>query len=246
MASIVVHRAADGRRAPPVELEGVATALLADAHRGVGTLGTPLRSMGGRNRFSGIACTVVAGSLAQWKALDLAEPGQVLVIARGARRDRSEFGAIFAGIAQHKSIAAIVTDGLPRDSEEIARLDIPVFACGTHPFSPADDARGHIGMPVTLFGTRIATGDCVVGDGDGLAVISGEILSQVLERLGRQRRKEEELASPASGPSLLPERILAALARVPLVDSPTAPAPAPVKRRRSPRAARRPFPRSRG
>lgn len=220
MKSIVCSRLAIS--AEPLPLDGLAatpTALLADAHRSVTAWGEPMRNFGGERRFVGEALTVREGSLAQWKALDLARAGQVLVIACGARRNRAEFGAIFVGIAAAKGLAAIVTDGLLRDREEIAGLDIAVFACGSHPASPADDALGTIGLPVDFAGARICTGDIVVGDPDGIALIPRGELAAVLARLEGQRTRERDLAVSAAGASL-PPRLHAALETVQLLESP--------------------------
>lgn len=175
----------DGADSPALGLDALGdapTALLADAHRSVAAIGEPLRNHGGGVRFVGEALTIHPGSLAQWKALDIARAGQVLVIAAGGRRDRSEFGAVFATLAARKGLA-IVTDGLLRDRDEIAALDIAVFACGSHPFSPADPEQGRIGFPEKIAGVEVATGDVIVGDADGLAIIPRAQVPAVLDRL---------------------------------------------------------------
>jgi 4-hydroxy-4-methyl-2-oxoglutarate aldolase len=219
MSSIAWRRDGTDSPAPLDGLADAPTALLADAHRAVIAIGEPLRSLGGRASFVGEALTIHDGSLAQWKALDIAHAGQVLVIAADGRRDRSEFGAIYATLAARKCIAAIVTDGLLRDRDEIARLDIAVFACGSHPSSPADPQQGRIGFPEEIVGVRIATGDIVVGDADGLAIIPRASLQDVLGRLDSQRLKESSLEAGASGPEAgLPPRILEAVRAVPIVE----------------------------
>lgn len=196
------------------------SALLADAHRDVACLGSPIGPLGGKVDFIGTAVTIGAGSMAQWKALEIATPGQVLVIATGGRRDRAEFGAIFVELAMRKGVAAVVTDGLLRDSIEIGQLGIPVFACGSHPSSPRDDSQGRIGMTETLQGTAIANGDILLGDKDGIAVVPRAALAAVLERLLEQRKHEAALAESLSGhDALLPARISQAIAAIPLTSA---------------------------
>lgn len=203
------------------EIDGfrnAATALLADAHPSVSALGEPLRNFGKRRYFIGEALTIHSGSLAQWKALDLAHAGQVLVIATGGRRNESEFGAVFVTLALRKGIAAIVTDGLLRDRDEIEKLDIAVYACGTHPSSPEDPQQGRIGLPEQLAGVRVATGDIITGDADGVAIVPREAVAAVLQKLEGQRMRERDYGDTGSGASL-PKGILEAVRAVPLVES---------------------------
>lgn len=121
----------------PLDLAVVPTALIADCDRAPMAIGAPMACMSKRSRFAGEVLTIRAGSLAQWKALELAQPGQVLVISCDGRRDRAEFGAVFVQVALDKGIAAIVTDGLLRDRDEIASLELP---------SSRDDCRAGEGL----------------------------------------------------------------------------------------------------
>lgn len=214
------------RSRPPragVDIERLAkvpTSVLADAHPGVATIGSPLHAFTRKARFVGTALTVQAGSLAQWKALQLAQPGEVLVIACTARRDCAEFGAVYAQLASRRGIAAVVTDGLLRDRDDLVDLSMPVFACGTHPSSPADPTQGRIGWPVELQGVSIETGDVIVGDSDGLAIIprahAEAALGDVLER---QLKREASLQESLNAGAQLPVRLLEALSRIPLTDN---------------------------
>lgn len=195
----------------------VPTALLADTDLSVKALGEPLRNFGKKQAFVGEALTIRTGSLAQWKALDLARAGQVLVIATGGRRNESEFGGVFVNLALRKGIAAIVTDGLLRDRDEIRQLDIAVFACGSHPSSPDDPQQGRIGLPEELGGVRVATGDIITGDSDGLAIIPQNSLPGVLQKLEGQRKRERGYGDSSTEFSL-PKGILEAVRAVPLID----------------------------
>lgn len=194
-------------------LRDVPTSVLADATREVGVAGHPLSMVAPRPAFIGPAIPISAGSLAQWKALEHVQPGDVLVIACGDRRDRAEFGAVFAAIAQARGVAAIITDGLLRDREEIAELALPVMAAGAHPTSPFDPAPGSVNLPITLSGLSIRSGDLVAGDGDGIAVIPPESLGKLAERLPAQKQKEAALQK-AMATGILPDALVTGLARI--------------------------------
>lgn len=197
------------------ELRGVATSVLGDTTREVRVAGWPLSMVAPRPSFIGPVVTIGAGSLAQWKALELARPGDVLVIACGGRRDRAEFGAVFAGIAQARGIAGIVTDGLLRDRDEIAALSMPVMAAGAHPSSPFDPATGSVGGVIELAGLTIRPGDLLAGDGDGIAVVPAACLAKVCARLPAQHGKEASLLH-AMREGLLPSALVEGLARIPV------------------------------
>lgn len=166
-----------------------------------------------RPAFIGPAIPISAGSLAQWKALELVQPGDVLVIACGGRRDRAEFGAVFAAIAQARGVAAIITDGLLRDRDEIAELALPVMAAGAHPAFPFDPAPGRVNLTIALSGVSIRSGDLVAGDGDGIAAIPPESLGTLAERLPVQKQKEAALQK-AMATGILPDALVTGLARI--------------------------------
>lgn len=197
------------------DLRDVPSSVLADVTRDVRAAGHPLAMVAPRPGFIGPAVTVAAGSLAQWKALDSMQPGDVLVIACDGRRYCAEFGAVFAAIAQARGAAAIITDGLLRDRAEIAALNIPVLAAGSHPASPFDPSPGRVNLPVTLLGLTVRPGDLVAGDGDGIAIIPVESLGKLADRLPAQKAKEAALQK-AIDDGQMPEALVAGLARIPV------------------------------
>jgi 4-hydroxy-4-methyl-2-oxoglutarate aldolase len=200
---IVLTGAQERAPLPPV-LKSVPTAAILDAEIGAAGIGTPIGAVSNATRFAGIAITATFGNLAQWKALEIAGPGDVLVISTHDRRNCAEFGAVYVGIAKRKGIAAIVTDGLLRDKDEIAALGFPVFAAGVHPASPPDPECGTVGMPVLIAGVQITTGDAVVGDSDGIAIVKHSQFGNASQALARQADKEYSLHDSAESlpPSL--------------------------------------------
>ena len=105
------------------------------------------------------------------KALDLAKPGDVLVIADGGTPERSCCGELMVQYAISRGIAGFIVDGCIRDSGELAELDFPVYAKGATPNGPYKNGPGEINLPVSCGGMVICPGDILVGDADGVAVI---------------------------------------------------------------------------
>ena len=85
-------------------------------------------------RLLGTAFTVKApagDNLMFHKALDMAKPGDVLVIATFGSQSRSLCGEIMTRYAMSKGLAGFVVDGCIRDSVEIGQItDFPVYAKG--------------------------------------------------------------------------------------------------------------------
>ncbi len=104
-------------------------------------------------------------------ALDLAQPGDILVIDGNGCTTRSLLGEIMMTYAQNKGLAGIVVDGAIRDSDALDNLDIPVYAKAITPQGPYKNGPGEINVPVSCGGKVVFPGDILVGDPDGICVI---------------------------------------------------------------------------
>ena len=110
-------------------------------------------------------------NLALHHALGAAPPGAVIVLAVGGERETAYCGEIVAIAALERQIAGIVLDGPIRDRVQIAALGLPVFHLGTSPRGPRKNGPGALGVEVELGGVRIAPGDLVCADADGIAIV---------------------------------------------------------------------------
>ena len=109
------------------------------------------------------------------KAMDMAQPGDVIMIDAGGSVDRAIFGELMATYCRSRGIAGIVCDGAIRDCDGLSKMtDFAVYAKGVTPNGPYKNGPGEINFPVTVAGQVICPGDILVGDGDGLLVIKPE------------------------------------------------------------------------
>jgi RraA family protein len=149
-----------------------------------------------RLRLLGPACTVKVypgDNLMVHKALDIAKPGDVVVIDTSASAMTAVLGDLISTKARHRGIAGFVIDGLVRDLEDIRSLgDFPVFARGTTPIGPLHRGPGEINYPVSVGGIVVFPGDIVVGDVNGIVVIPQGIASELLERLNAIAARESD------------------------------------------------------
>ena len=145
-------------------------------------------------RVAGPALTVrtrPGDNLVVHRALDLARPGDVLVVDGGGALDRAVLGELMARYAAARGLAALVVDGAVRDVEGLAAGTLPVFARGINHVGPYKDGPGEIGGPVHAGGTVVRAGDVVVGDTDGVVVLPHERAAEVVAAGEEQARAEE-------------------------------------------------------
>src|SRR5437016_3176780 len=131
----------------------------------------PLHAGGG---MAGPAFTVKTrpgDNLMVHKALDLAAPGDVVVVDAGGDLTNSIIGELMLAHAEKRGIAGIVIDGAVRDITAIRAGRFPVYAAGVTHRGPYKDGPGEINVPVALNGMVIAPGDLIIGDDDGLLCV---------------------------------------------------------------------------
>ncbi|MEL7372785.1 MAG: RraA family protein, partial [Myxococcota bacterium] len=104
-------------------------------------------------------------------ALDIAEPGDVLVVDGEGFVGHALWGGLMTQAAKLKGLAGIVIDGAVRDSRQIAESGFPCFARGRVPAGPHKNFGGSVDGPIACGGVAINAGDLVVGDADGVVVV---------------------------------------------------------------------------
>jgi regulator of RNase E activity RraA len=147
-------------------------------------------------RILGPACTVRAfpgDNLMVHKALDVARPGDVIVVDAGGSPMNAVLGDLISTKARHRGIGGFVVDGLIRDLPAILELgDFPVFARGVTPIGPLHRGPGEINLPISCGGIVVHPGDIIMGDLNGTVVIPSDCAEELLARLRRQAAQEAE------------------------------------------------------
>lgn len=166
-------------------LAGVSTGVVVDCLGGRG--GVPLKPVNpDAVKFCGVAVTCHAGpadNLAVFGALEISVAGDVIVIATDAFESTAVIGDMVLGMAGNRGVLAMVTDGYVRDIEGLCAVGLPCYAAGVTPNSPARNGPGTAGLPIILADVSIHSGDVIVGDQDGIAVVPCEKLDHVLDVL---------------------------------------------------------------
>ena len=188
-------------RAPPAPPAGVVQALESLAVSHLSDVMHRSRSTGALRpyamptaRLCGPALTVrvaVGDHLMVQKALDLAQPGQVIVVDARGYLEAAMAGEIMTRHARSRGIAGFVIDGAIRDLDYIGAQDLPVYARGATPAGPTRRGPGEIHVTVQVGGMVLAPGDIICGDMDGLVSVPCDAALQIADQVASLQRKEK-------------------------------------------------------
>ncbi len=158
---------------------------------------------GSHHSLVGAVCTVKVypgDNLMVHKALDVAHPGDVIVVDASASTTNAVMGGLISLKARARKIAGFIVDGFIRDLPEILPLDYPVFARGATPIGPLHRGPGEINFPICCGGVVVHPGDIVVADQAGVVVVPLDHAPEILSRLvANRKRNKDYLADVARG-----------------------------------------------
>ena len=130
------------------------------------------------------------------EAIDHAAPGDVLVIDAGGVAP-AVWGELATNSAIQQGLAGVVIFGAARDSGDIRALGFPLFSSLVTPTAGEPKGFGEIGVPIRIAGVRVAPGDWIIGDDDGVCVIPKdkalEYTNRAMDVLEKENRLREEI-----------------------------------------------------
>ena len=188
------------------------TATLSDALDRLGIVGQccKIRPCDRGFRMAGRAFTILygpagkpAGTVGDY--VDDVPEGGVVVLDNGGREDATVWGDILTEIAHRRRLAGTVIDGVNRDVRLCLELGYPVYSRDTWMRTGKDRVQVEgVNVPVTIGGARVAPGDILKGDGDGVVVIpaaheeavlgAGEEIQAAEDRIRQACREGTSLA----------------------------------------------------
>ncbi len=129
-----------------------------------------------------------------FRALDDLKPGEVY-IANAPSLNYALWGGLMTTRALHLQAAGAVLDGMIRDAGEIEALGLPVFSRGL--YAQDQGPRGKVvdfRCSLEISGVRIATGDLVFGDREGVLIIPKAAEAEAIRRALEKMRTENKVA----------------------------------------------------
>lgn len=190
------------------KLMNVTTGNVCDAMDRFGAMEYDIKPVDPTMKCIGTAVTVKArpcDNLIVYKALEIAQPGDVIVIGIYRYTSSSTWGDLTSLIAKEKGLAGMVTDGLVRDILGIKEVGLPVFARGSIPTSPFKDGPGEVNVPITCGGVLVRPGDVIFGDVDGVVVIPQENIEQVVRKSFEISMEEEKKVKDIKSGHFIPD-----------------------------------------
>ncbi len=136
------------------------------------------------------------------KALDIAEPGDIVVVDAGGDLTNAIIGELMQAHARTRRLGGIVINGAIRDVAALRASPFPVFAAGVTHRGPYKDGPGEIGVPIAIDGMVIAPGDLMLGDDDGILCVAASEVEAVLKATeAKHAAEEKQMAATLAGAS---------------------------------------------
>jgi 4-hydroxy-4-methyl-2-oxoglutarate aldolase len=130
------------------------------------------------------------------KALEMGQPGDVIVVDAGGETETSVCGGLMGGLAKNRGIRAMIVDGAGRDIDELEDIGWPIWTRavtprGTHTMFSGRKEELSINVPITCGGVPVSPGDFVVADTIGVTVIPLDRAEEVLAKAQEQAEREQ-------------------------------------------------------
>lgn len=170
------------------------SSLVSDCQNRMGAIDGRIRPLAAGRGFCGPAITVEeaeAGNAMSHAALELAQPGDVLVIDAKGVTTRACWGGVQTLAATRLGLAGVVINGTVRDSAAVASGQMPIYALGSSPGGPLKGWGGNVNMPIACGGVAVCPGDVVVGDEDGVVVVARQLAAELPELCARRLEIED-------------------------------------------------------
>lgn len=146
--------------------------------------GPTLRPMHTSGGMAGVALTVKArpgDNLMLHKAIDMAVPGDVIVVDAGGDLANALMGELMLAYAIKRGVVGFVLNGAIRDLDNFRETNLPTYAAGVTHRGPYKDGPGEINVPVAIDGMVIHPGDIVIGDSDGVLSVPIDGAEEILK-----------------------------------------------------------------
>ena len=171
-------------------------ATIHEAQGKLGALDPAIKPIKPGLQFYGPATTTkchIGDNLMIFEAINLAQPGDVLVVDGGDNPNQGGFGDVLAAACMGKGIAGIVLNVAVRDGRGLRASGFPVFSTGLCIKGTSKDTLGTVNNPIVIGGELVTPGDIIVGDDDGVVVVRTDDVSKLAQACQSREDSEDKL-----------------------------------------------------
>ena len=124
------------------------------------------------------------------RAYAYAQAGDVLIVNCSGFYEAGYWGDLMSLGAKTKGINGLVIDACVRDADDIEAMGFPVFSRGLCIRGTSNHGDGTLNEPIIIGDVLINPGDIVVGDRDGVVVVSQNKIEETIEKATAREAKE--------------------------------------------------------
>jgi regulator of RNase E activity RraA len=133
------------------------------------------------------------GSLTNQLAIDMLQPGDVLIVDLFGKKVNGTIVGdnLFYYVMKTTHSGGLVVDGSIRDLNGISEIAMPAYFRAVDPTPIGNVMLTGINVPVRIGGVTVMPGDLVVGDREGVYFVPPQLVKEVLDRADEIRVHDE-------------------------------------------------------